>query len=460
MELYLVPTFATWASLATATVSAQGLSDLSFRKLHLSPEFYSEGIQAGDLNRDGKSDIISGPFWYPGPTFDRRIPFRTPRSTPFPILGDSDCYAIFVHDFNGDGWPDILSLRLPGGAQAVWYENPKGAEVTWTEHAAYTGVQNESATLLDMDGDGKPEIITNSNGFGGWVSPDWSNPSKPWAFKAVTGKEAWGAFTHGIGAGDLNGDGRLDLIFPTGWWEQPVRAADTPWVKHAASFGGQSLPTEGFGGAQILPYDVDGDGDQDVVTAQQAHGWGLAWYENKARGTEWAPHLLMGTKADAGAYGAAFAQLHALAMADLDGDGLLDIVTGKRKGAHGNGLGAEIDAPAVLYAFRLTRSAGQAPKYQPLLLDSNAGIGTQVSVKDVNGDGSPDILTARRAGDFAFLNQKAFTGIRPLPRRRTLSKVLLGLGAHDAAGRKSGIPWSCTRLLLQTEDAENRDPRP
>lgn len=383
---------------------------MPFQRVLLNPQFYSEGIHFGDLNRDGVPDIIAGPYWYPGPGFTDKRAFRTPRATPFPIAGDSDCYTLFTFDFNQDGWQDILSFRLPGGAEAVWYENPKGAAGPgyWTEHVAFSAVENESAALLDMDADGKPEIITNSKGYGGWVAPAWAQPAAAWSFRAVTRKGSWGPFTHGIGAGDLNGDGRIDLIFPTGWWEQPAAPADTPWVQHAATLGGQANPSESFGGAQMFAYDVDGDGDNDVVASLQAHGWGLAWHENQDRGRAFVQHPIMGTAAERAKYGAAFSQLHALAMADLDGDGLKDIITGKRKGAHGNGLGADVDSPAVLYWFRLTRPAGQPPRFLPYRIDSVAGVGTQLIVADVNGDRSPDVLTTRRDGAFVFLNQKPF----------------------------------------------------
>jgi hypothetical protein len=375
----------------------------NFVKTRLNAEFYSEGINYGDVDRDGVLDVIAGPYVYPGPDFAAPRPFREPRATPFDSSGDSDCYTIFVHDLNQDGWPDILSFRLPGGAEAVWYENPKSASGYWAEHVAYSAVDNESATFVDIDADGKPELVTQSNGYGGWAQPDWSNPRQPWTFRNVTEKGNWGRYTHGLGVGDVNADGRLDLIFAEGWWEQPASSSALPWAAHEAVFWGQQAPGEGYGGAQIFTDDVDGDGDNDIVTSLQAHGWGLAWFEQTDAG--FVKHLLMNTREEEAQYGAAFAQLHALALADLDGDGDNDIVTGKRKGAHGNGLGAELDAPAVLYWFELVREPGQPPRYEPHLIDSEAGIGTQVVVGDINADGRPDVLTAARAGAFVFLNQ-------------------------------------------------------
>jgi hypothetical protein len=397
---------------------AQG--PVPFDRVLLNPQFYSEGINFGDLDRDGKADLIAGPYWYPGPDFSIKKAFRQPKATPFDPAGDSDCYAVFPYDFDGDGWLDILSFRLPGGAEAVWYRNNQGAAGYWDEHVAHTAVENESAALVDMDGDGRPEVITNSKGYGGWVSPDWTDPRKPWTFRAVTARGSWGAFTHGLGAGDINGDGRMDLIFANGWWEQPADpanaadASEKPWTAHPGSFGGQAAPQEGFGGAQMFAYDVDGDGDNDIVTSQQAHGWGIAWYENRGGGLAFTQHMVMGTAAEREKYGVAFSQLHAFALEDLDGDGLKDIVTGKRKGAHGRGLGSDVDSAAVLYWFRLTRPAGGTPVFEPHRIDATAGVGTQLIVADVNGDRSPDILTARREGAFVFLNRKPFpSGLGP-----------------------------------------------
>jgi hypothetical protein len=375
----------------------------NFVKVKLDAEFYSEGINAGDIDGDGAVDIVTGPYIFPGPDFVEKRAFREPRAMPFDISGDSDCYSIFLYDLNHDGGLDILSTRLAGGAEAVWYENPQGSSAYWVEHVVFSAVDNESATFVDIDGDGRPELVTNSNGYGGWATPDFDNPGQPWVFHGVTAKGSWARYTHGLGVGDVNADGRLDLLLAEGWWQQPAASSALPWPAQPAVFWGQEAPGEGYGGAQMIVYDVDGDGDNDVVTSLQAHGWGLAWFEQTDAG--FVKHLLMNTHQEEATYGVAFAQLHALELADLDGDGDRDIITGKRKGAHGNGLGAELDAPAVLYWFELVREPGQPPRYTPHLIDSEAGVGTQVVVSDVNADGRPDVLSAARAGAFVFLNR-------------------------------------------------------
>jgi hypothetical protein len=374
-----------------------------FVKTLLNADFYSEGINHGDLDRDGNQDIIAGPYWYPGPSFAEARAFREPRATPFDVAGDSDCYSIFVYDLNQDDWLDVLSLRTAGGAEAVWYENPKGAGSLWVEHVVFGAVDNESATFVDIDGDDKPELVTHSNGYGGWAVPEWSQPEQPWTFRAVTAQGNWDRYTHGLGVGDVNADGRLDLLMPEGWWERPSDAAAVPWTSHAAKFWGQQLQGEGYGGAQMFADDIDGDGDRDIVTSLQAHGWGLAWFEQTDQG--FVEHALVGSRAEEEQYGVAFAQLHALDLADLNGDGAKDIITGKRKGAHGNGLGAELDAPAVLYWFEVVREPGEPTRFEPHLIDSQVGIGTQVVAADVNDDGLLDILTAARAGAYVFLNE-------------------------------------------------------
>jgi hypothetical protein len=396
----------------------------TWKKIQLHDLFWSEGANIGDFNHDGKMDVVSGAYWWEGPDFKVRheyydastrksegytAPFKLGPISKIPIpgfegaLGHNNAYSdnffAFSYDFNKDGWDDILIYGFPG-RDASWYENRQGkkdADGTefWARHKVFDVVDNESPQWGDLTGDGKPEIISNSAGTFGYAEPDWGNPANPWTWHAVTPKVGWGKFTHGLGFGDVNGDGKPDLLEANAWWEANDSAE---WKKHAAKFG--------RGGAQMHVYDVNGDGLNDVITSLEAHGYGLSWFEQKKSGGEisFIEHTFVGRTPKENKYGIVFSQLHAIDLVDMDGDGLKDIVTGKRFWAHGAHGDVDPMGAAVVYWFKLVRNPDKSVDWIPYLIDNDSGIGTQVVAADVNGDGLPDVIVGNKKGTFVHIH--------------------------------------------------------
>jgi len=397
---------------------AAKLSLHKFDRNQLTKEFWAEGACFGDFNHDGKADIAYGPFWYEAPKFTKRHEFRPANQTFKLKLADasersipgfegalgtknaySETFLMFAYDFNGDGWTDILDYGFPG-KEAAWYENPQGRAGHWQRHVIFNGLDNESPGFGDVNGDGQPEIVCCAQGCMGYAEADWKRPDSPWQFRAISPKGSYQRFTHGLGFGDVNGDGLVDLIEKDGWWEQPKSLAGDPvWEKHPFSFGN--------GGAQMFAYDVNGDGLSDIITSLWAHEYGLAWFEQirNAGQITFREHIIMNRERSENRYGVAFSQPHALDLVDMDGDGLKDIVTGKRFWAHGPDKDPEPNSPAVLYWFKLVRLGDGNVDFVPELVDNSSGVGTQVMAGDINGDKLPDIVVGNKRGAFVFIHE-------------------------------------------------------
>lgn len=372
-----------------------------YKKIVLSDKFYCEGANVGDFNNDGKLDVVAGPWWFEGPDFKVKHEIYKPKAFDG-AHGYSNNFLTFTGDFNGDGWLDVLEVGFPG-ADAIWYENPGPKGGHWKKHVAVHDCGDESPAWADINGDGRPELIYCVTGQLGYATWDPKRPDELWKFHPISNKDKrFHKFTHGLGIGDINGDGRPDVVEAAGWWEQPGHAQPgKPWKFHPFKFADA--------GAQMMVYDVDGDGLADVVTSWHCHHYGLVWYQQQRAADgeiAWKQHVILPPHPDLKSKALRISQMHAMDLADINGDGLMDLVTGKRFWAHGpKGPDSEQDAPAVLYWFELQRDKEAGARFIPHKIDDNSGVGTQVIARDLNGDGIPDIVVGNKKGIFVFLSQ-------------------------------------------------------
>lgn len=380
----------------------KGNEPLKFKTVVVDKTFRSEGVAVADVNNDGKLDILASDVWYEAP--DWKMHEIRPPAAYDGTKGYSRGFGSWADDWNGDRYADVIVIPFPGEA-AHWYENPKGQHTTadgkpihWKEHALWHSACNETPTYKNLFGAGKKALVM------GWQPPGKENEGVMsyflppqngqgmWQEFAISGLRApyTFRFSHGLGIGDVNGDGRDDVITPAGWWEQPEVGRDKKipereWPFHPASLNGGEAGSV----ADMFAYDVNGDGLSDIISSS-AHRYGLWWFEQvrSASGeSEWRQHLIDDS----------FSQTHALHLVDLNGDGVKDIVTGSRYYAHQGHDPGEQDK-VVLYWYEIKRHPGEAPQFDRHLIAFDVGIGTQFAVEDINGDGRPDIIVANKRG--------------------------------------------------------------
>ncbi len=422
LERAAVLTLLVGCSLAPETSESPGASQLAaervvFERVQLAAEFTCEGASFGDLDGDGTSDVVAGPYWYRGPEFRERHELYPPKA--FRPEGYSDNFLSWTDDLDVDGRLDVVVVGFPG-QPAFWLRNPLGehkhTEEHWQRYEIVPSVDNESPHFVDLVGDGRRELVFMTGGRFAWAERDVSDPVARWTVHTFSENYKLGPYVHGLGAGDIDGDGRKDVLWKNGWFRQPESLAGHPqWTHHEFSFSAK------HGGAQMLVDDVDGDGDNDVITSLAAHEYGLSWFEQvRVEGAlTFVEHRFMDDEPADNAQGVCCSELHALELVDVDGDGLKDVVTGKRWWSHGHAGDPQPNIRPCVYWFRLVRGP-QGAEFVAQLIDEQSGVGTQVQVGDVSGDGHPDVVVGNKRGAFVLVQRRVIEGEAVIPTMPTL----------------------------------------
>jgi hypothetical protein len=347
------------------------------------------------------------------------------------LKGYSKVFCCWAEDLNADGYPDLIVIDFPG-EPCYWLENPKGqgtkpdgTPTHWKRHTIWHSACNETPTYADLFGTGKRVLVMawqpkgkGNEGQMAYFTPDPKGPTALWVMHPIstpstppelkggkpvpkTGKEVPGTqrYSHGLGVGDVNGDGRLDVMTSgqtTGglgaWWEQPAKAdGKMPWTMHPLQAPDAC--------ADMFAYDMDADGKNDVLTTS-AHRFGIWWHKHRPAGPDGHPAF---QKVDL--FPKLVSETHAAHFKDIDGDGRPDLVTGKRWWSHGRSEPGS-DGPAVIYWFRNTKGPDGIAQFTPLEIEADSGIGTQFEVSDLNGDGLLDVISSNKKGVRVIVQQR------------------------------------------------------
>ncbi len=363
-------------------------------------EFEAAGVL--DADNDGRLDILSGDTWYQAPDW-KPFPVRKVTRTGSYL----NCFSTLPVDLNGDGFMDYVSCSY-FDRNVGWVENPGKPGAPWVYHEVDKPGPIEAAAFVDLSGDGVPDVLPNSVNVVVWYEVKKNAGGKGSSLvKHDFGTQAAG---HGVGTGDVNGDGRVDLLTPKGWFEGPAESSSEQgtWAWHPEWNLGAT-------GIEILARDVDGDGMSDLVYGM-GHDFGLYWAkQSKGSGGE-----RVWTK---GAIDKSVASVHTLLWADLDGDGKAnELLTGKRVYAHEIEPGATDGSLVAWYDFDAAKQAwtrhvifqGEPAKNAPAKAQDRralkdfppgtAGTGLQMTVVDLDKDGDLDIVCPGKSGLYYFEN--------------------------------------------------------
>ena len=388
---------------------------------------FAECSSVLDINGDGKPDIAAGRNYYIAPGWTKYADYREGAATNGPDVDDNFEGSM---DVNNDGRPDVLSSGWMLRQGLYWYENPGKLNVKWTDHEMLRADGVEGMVIGNLSGHGPKDVLVNyfaRKPGRGLIWFEHLNQA-PWFKQHTLGPENVGV-SHGSGIGDLNGDGRDDVVTTSGWFESPARPTEDPWVWHPDwQFESYMAPGEGVQGGRgrgtsmgaglpILIADVNGDGRNDIIFGSD-HGYGLAWLENKVENGKrtFVRHWIDSD----------YPSIHTMVLADVDGDGKPELITGKQIFAHnGQDVGSYDPQFIFYYTFNggnvqrhvisYTPVAQYFPPYDDPLNSKQPppnyvlGLGMRVNAADIDGDGKIDIIVACKTGLYVLYNKGLVT---------------------------------------------------
>ena len=360
--------------------------------MHRVGTFRGEACDVGDFNGDGKLDIVAGPYVYLAPEF-KSLEIRKLEGT-VDEQGKGYCHD-FMNlplDVDGDGRLDVVSCFWHE-KKCSWFRNPGVKGRLWEEKLIEQNGNFECGDLWDIDGDGRALEILPHVQRTVWYERGKLADGTPGMVAHLVSEKP---ITFGGGVGDVNGDGRPDILRPGAWYEAPADPRKGSWKEHPLALGDKDEKKVDHT-AQIVVYDVNGDGRNDIL-ASSAHKYGIWWYEQTGDRVvpQWKRHLIDDS----------WTQAHSITLVDMNGDGVKDFVTGKRFMAH-NGHDPEEFSPLGVYWYELTR--GTTPKWTKHVICSNEGIGAalNIPVVDLDGDGDLDVVVTGKFGGPVWFENKA-----------------------------------------------------